>query len=614
MRNRNDPTERRMPWYRHELGDKDLHELVYAPTLALAKRGGRRQFLRTLNMIFMDEPLDTAVTWMTRDELARWNVVCSGIETLCARFAKTRPRSWAQPIDGPYKIRQHCKWLSNWLDGEKNRLDIYEKVEQMTLDAGVFGHGVLHPTILDGRPDIEVDWVGDHHVDPAEEENRCVLTRYRTKRVDRQMLIDKHPKAKAELLSAEDGLSDESSAEMAEMSRADLVLVVEGWRFTGPETGRYIKVASNVVLEHSTYDLRCAPFVDFPWSLAPRRYWGVGEAQRMMGMQSELNELTSIVNKAYGMMVPRICLDTTMGVTAEQIGNDVGELVAYVGNGTGVPPLQILTPPAISQDFLQRQKMLESAILEMRGIGVHSATSRAPQIEESGKARVIQQDIESSRHFATEKRLEQTFIKIDKQLVQIARELKKDGGKKVLVALGGRRVKSKVYFEDIELTEEDYVYALMPVANLSKNPTAKLTEVKELIALGAMTDPSDVREQFELPDPEAWNDVGLAPRRLAQMLIDKALDGEVVNAEPFMDLQYALAEGSAQLCLAKINGESDAAIDALADFIGHVQTLIIAAMPPPPPMPMPGMGGPPMAPDGAPPMPPTGGPPAMPGG
>lgn len=592
------------PWYTHKKGE-DVHELLYKGALHLAQRNGRREYLRTLRKIFMDEPLDPKIEWFAREARSRWNVVASGVETLCARYAKTRPKPMMMTLGGNRKLQQRARAMTSLLDGEFERLDVYDFGEKMTLDSGVYGHGALHVCVGDGKPDIDLEWCGDLHVDPREERARKVLTLYRTKRVDKYILADRYPKFKAQIMDSRDGLDNETETDEDYDGAADLVLVVESWRFTGEKTGRYACCVEQATLDFDEWKRPRPPFVEFPWTRDPARYFGVGEVERTMGVQSELNELSGIINQSYRTWVGRACLDTSMGVSANQVGNDVGELLEFNGGGTGIPPITHVAPPAVSADFLGREQQLQQMILEMRGIGMHSATSRAPETQESGKARIVQQDVESGRHFPTEKRLEIAYVRVAEQLRWRLQDIVAEGSNKSFVALGGKHMLEQIDFKANDLTDDESRIRVMATANLSRTPHALIAELKELIAMGAITDPMEIREKLELPDLDRANDVGLAPRRLAQKLIEKALDGERVTAEPYMDLGYALVEASAQLCLAQLDDVDEAAIDALADLVGSIEELQRKATAPAangPAMP----GAPPMGPGGAP-------PPAMPG-
>lgn len=565
-------------WYLTPVGS-DVHDVVYSTATELAERNGRRQLLRSLRSIYLDgDPVSADVcSWYhwprgPAEEPALRNAV----DATHARLAKQRPRPWVVTIDGEWSLQQKAKALSGWTDGEFERLGVYDLADAALLDAQIYGDGFVHGFVGDdGRPSLELVWSGDLHVPPREEENRCVRTLYRTLRVDRQVLIDRYPELEDAIRGANDALREEES-QTEHYDKTDVVLVVQAWRLgVGERVGRFTECVSTATLMHTEWKRPRFPFARQPWSPDPMRWHCNGQVIQMAGGQAALNRVCETIAEAMAKTVPHAFLDTSMGLPKDKIGNNVDAIYEFAGTGNGDVPLKFSAPPPVNEQLLAERAYLKSSVFENNGVSELYASAMNPAEEESGKARAIRADVESERFYPQGKGREDMIVDIARLLHDCAEEIceSDDPRSEKLVAMGGKRNLEAISYADGRMTSEQYRMRTFPTSGLSATPAAKLRDIGELMDRQLIQDPDYARELLDFPDLDRYNRERSAGRDLTNKLIERALKGERVIANPYMPLGYVISQGSLMYDLALLDGASDKGLTCLSDLIGQANAL-----------------------------------------
>jgi hypothetical protein len=91
----------------------------------------------------------------------------------------------------------------------------------------------------------------------------------------------------------------------------------------------------------------------------------------------------------------------------------------------------------------------------------------------------------------------------------------------------------------LDPAKESYVIRVTPTSALSETPAARLAEIERMVAIGMITDPAMMRELFNAPDLESYDDYALASKRNVDRMLELAID-ENIFSPPMsgMDLQY----------------------------------------------------------------------------
>ena len=594
-------------WDRDAVREDAAHESIFAHVSALKDdHSGRLDELEAWHALYRDHPDRQGLTIqdVRGPRRTRFNVIQNGVDTMHSRLTRNRPRPWVVTAGGRSKLQRKAKAANKYIEGEFYRMQIYDLAEEVAKDALVYGTGALKLYEQDGRPAAEVVWCGELLVDPREERARSIRTLYQIKRIDAQVLAATFPDASG-VIDTADTVDDPDGYQA---QGADIIEVVEAWRLPSGDDagdGRHVIAVSSGALLDEEWGEDAFPFAFYRWTKDTRSFWGIGLAERMSGAQAELNEINAIVSEAFSLTVPSVWVEAGSNVKREQIDNEVSRLYTY----QGTPPL-FLTPPAVSNQHVEREQTLIQSAYQMQGISLHSAQSTKPAGLNSGKAIRNHHEVESMRFAAHGRAWEAFFTDVARRIMTLTEQIAereeeaRKNGEEVESKLSvhvGRQNLDAVEFASADLRDEPYDVRVYPISALSATPEGRFQDVQDLIDLGVVSDPNDVRELLDYPDLERFNDVQSAGRRLADRLIERALDGEHVSANPYIPLEYAHKQAVLQWAQAKLEGDDNATgLDRLGNLIGHIETLMQIQQPPAPPMPAP---GPSAAPGQPPPMP-----------
>jgi len=569
-----------------DIGEKDTRQwwklpkdgafaAICAVTMALVQHDQERlESYELYASLYNDESSDLyAERGYVRDRLMRTDVTSNAVDTLHARIVKNRPRPWPVTSDGDQDDFDRAKGLEIWLDGEFERDDVYELTSDVVHDALIYGTGAIYTFEQDGRPYSERVFCGDLFVEPREEQARCVRTLYYVRGVDREVLAEAFPKAADAIKNAARYAPPRETGNALDDIASDLVMVIESWRLPPAKgkPGRHCIITDKGTLLDEPWTRSTFPMSFIKASRDPKRFWGIGIVRRMAGIQSELNELTRVISESYHLMVPSVWLNTDTKVFAQEIDNTVYRTYRYQG---GPPPI-FMSPPAIAQDFVAREQALIQRALELRGISPYDAMSIKPAGLDSGRAQLVHQDIQTERFAVLARAWEKLHVDIADQRIACAEDIIAADPKAELVVLGGRKQLESINFGDVRLADDTYVLRVYPVSALSATPEGKIQNVSDLVALGVITDPNDIRELLDFPDLERFNSLASAGRDLCDKLIADALRGKSIKlSNTYMPLDYFVKRGLMERDLASRRGATDRSLANLEAHITWAQTLL----------------------------------------
>lgn len=610
-------------WWRAE--KNEAHGPLVTLCQALVQHNaGRKQWLEMLEAIRFDEPLtpemygelDTLHYGWTEESRTRWPALASGCAAVHSKIAKSHPRPLFLTVDGDWALQNQAELATQWMDGEFSRAEVDELGERIFDDALTFGTGVVWVGEQNGRPTYERVFVGDLYVDPREERNDCVRSKFRVRRMDVGVLCEMFPEHKEEIEKARKAEPDDTYG--MDLGISDVVIAYEAWRLPPApgKTGRHtIAIDGTTLHDDLEWDEPRFPFAMCHWQRTSRRYFGRGLVEDMLAPQAELNEIADNNSESRHMMVP-IGFCEEGSIQADEMDNVPGRMYA-VKVGAQMPVVSHQTPM-----FLQMAQMEDiyiQRVWKLAGISDMSvASQKAPGVN-SGVAIQNLADLESERFAIASRSWERLFIDIAKLSYRCAQRIAKSDAseKDKLEVLGGKDSLESIKFSDANLGDSPYKIDVFPVSQLSNTVAAKIDEVMSMVNAQLIDDPADARDLVDIPDLKRFNNVTSAGRKNVQKVIDLALKkGIATPADPYMPLPYLIKYGSLMCNLASMHGAPDANVQCLRDIVQQAIDLKQSLEPPAPPA-MPAPGGAPMMPPGGPmppdPMgpPPMGGPPPL---
>lgn len=562
-----------------------------------------------------------------------WNVVAGCSDTLTAKIAKNKPRPLFQTEGGQWSLQRKAKLLDKFVQGVSYEMGLPQINQQCFLDACVVGTGskkfYIDPAT--GRICCERVLVEELLVDDSDGYYGKPRQLFQTKAVAREIALDRFAYVDGKK-SPEAGQRAAAilAARPAEMIRGklrdfgDMIPVHEAWHLPSSDAsddGRHVICIEGLTLLDEPWEQQYFPFTFL--RIFPRLigFWGQGVAERLMGIQLEINRLLRSVSeqlqrKGRG----RIFLPIGSKVVASHMTNGIGDIVYFSGQQ---PPIVDASNAVAPEEFQQLMRLRESAYEEV-GVSEMNATAQKPAGLDSQPSLREYNDINTERFALIGQAYEQVCGVDDARIiVDMTREwVEEHKGRGYSVQVPGKRFIDKIDWSEAGLDNEKFYVKTYPVSSLPNTPAAKRQEVQELLDQGFISDKAEALRLMDMPDLENMRSLATAALDDVDGSIDNILDEKVTESKGYrspektQNLQLIISRGTAAYLYARRDGCPEGPLALLMTFIDQAAALIAqakqeemaaqaAAMPPPGP---PGGGGMPALmpgapPPGAPPMP-----------
>lgn len=501
-----------------------------------------------------------------------YNVIKSCIDTLVAKITINKPTPQFVTLDGDVKYQIEAKKLEKFVSGVLYECDTYPSARAMFRDACLYGIGILkvfahknrvkvkkvHPAniIVDNQFALDNEPTTIYHVD------------YLTKAQIKSML----PELKGKELS---NLKD-IMIEGAEPS--GLIKVYEGW-YNPPEgKGRHSIVANNVVLYDDKDWDDDFPFVVTRFQNDLMGWYGIGVAEEIEGIQTEIHKVLDRVQYSIETMATTHYLVQRGSNVDEEhlLSNEMSRMIEYDGPN---PPTVNVAPGVHPQVFEYLEGLYRRAF-EIVGISQLSSQSKKPEGLNSGAALRTYLDVESQRFAHLSRQWEEIYVDLSKKIINCAKRIAEDEGFEVIYR--GKDFIEKINFNDINLADESYDLRIYPASALPQSISGRTQYTIDLLNAG-MISVQEARELLYNPDIERWNKITNAPLDdLKNTFEHMLLTGKYLEPLKYQNLQLGLEVCTSYLARARINNVSQSKIDLLARWIDEATDLMV----PPPEMPM----------------------------
>lgn len=562
-----------------------------------------------------------------RTKRSRYNLMQGAVDSTHAQITASRPRPKIVTIGQDDSAQRRAELRQRWIDGEYERVGAYEKMSEMVMDGLIYGTGVLKVGQEDDRPVVDRVWCGDLWVDPREERYGRVRTLYQVHAIDRDVALLEYPDHEKEIyaLPALEGRNNQ----FADMSidggyePRNLVGLIEAWRLPttakprkvvsdGREVmlgaGRHVVVCGSCVLVDEEWEHTTFPFVFYRWATDPQRFWGQGMVERGAGMQSDLNELTETIQKAYAVMVPQFWIDD--GAMVGGITNVVGAVNRCKPQGNNVANAVQVLSPDVGVGLLQREQEIAQRFMHVLGVDALQATAQKPAGLNSGAAIANYKDSVSGRFLPQGRRYDNSTVDLANLLFFFADKLAADGLDQTVRVYGETIGLEIIKYDDIKPQgDEVFEVRVQPASALPRDAAGRMQFLYDLQALGLNPEPAWIAKTLEIPDIEALIDELNAPRDIVMGAVDDCarleLDQPQANAYwPLMNMAdgspgMALEILTRRVQLAMRKGTDPEILDRLMNLHGQVRGLYedekSKLFPPAPPAPPMDAGAPTMA-------------------
>lgn len=619
----------------------------HAESLLTTYGRARRQLMAICRAVYLNESRNDyqdAGYYCPRP--SKYPVTQGGVDSLASKLALSQPRPKITPGSRRFKAKRRAKMLQRWVDGLWRVNDTARLLDDQLHDALIYRAGVIKVVAKHNKVAHERRRPWDILTDPREETLSAIRSLFEIAAIDREVLAAQEYVEGSRMRDKILDISappeeDEATPKNGGGAFLDQVKVVEAWRLPPcpGEKGRHVMAVGNILLVDEPWEWDCFPFSILAWGRDPERMMGQSLVQRGMGVQSMINRHCETVDRAFARLVPKYAVSRNSGVDASVINDEVGQVVEY--DIAGGPPT-VLSPGPISPDFLNYTEMLASRWHAVTGVSQMDARSEADPTLESGKSKLVQADINSTRFYLQGKGRERACVKLAELSIRTADMLcecaheehemeegeemspMSDVGMSIIsayeqdepeddereeehpldVPASRDSWREKIPYKVAKMDRKEYAVEVFPVSSLSQSIAGRMEEVAQLEAAGHITDKQQARELLDIPVLNDFQDLASARREAAEREIDRCLDGEQGIPTTYWGpdgLAYAIDRATNELALSGLEEAPDEVLDLLRTFIGAAEAQLTGLQPPAPEAPPvdPAMMGGPMPPDPA---------------
>lgn len=530
-------------------------------------------------------------------ERVAWNVIASVTDTFVAKMLRATPAPMFLTSGADYDTRRKAEKLNKFGKGCLHQANVYRLGPTIERDAAIFGTSPLFVYSEGKRIKSERVFPWEILVDDEEAfygEPRQLLRR---KYVDRTVLAEQFSdeKTKKAILDAPE--ADKNG--VGRSTSADQVEVIEGWRLPSSDKakdGKHCIAVAGIMLRCESWERARFPFAFRRWADPVAGFWGVGIAERLFGIQLEINKLLYRIQKAHHLLGrPIVVLDQASGIPTTHLTNEVAAIV--VNNGSG-DPITVHAPPTMPADVYAHLMTLRQQAFEEIGVSQLEASARKPAGLDSAVSLREFNDIGSERFMLQGKRREEWHLDAVRLCLDEAREIEGFS-----VDVPDKKTAEKVDWIDVKLEDESYVLQCFPTSLLPQTPAGKMEAVAELAKTGIPQD--DLFDLLDIPDLDSFHERRTAALNATRQRIDAILDGEPYEApEAFDNLDLVLAYGQPIYLQERERGAPESVLKSLRRYLNDATRLkneaakaaAAAAAPPPAPQLPPEMMAPPVDP------------------
>ena len=296
-------------WY--EAGQSEVADKLFATVRAIHNADGwRLDKLRLHRSMYGSRTVSPGEAASKYESATLPDNICrSMVDTLTSKVAKHRPLPRVLSSHGSYRTQRRARKMTQFLEGVFDEQKVFAGLSANVVRSAASDGCSLAHVYRDGKR-IHTDRVNasECFVDPYDAEYGKPRCMYRTKRVDRGVLVRraKTREQKDAILSASSDEFDKVGAGMTSTVRR--VSVVEGWRLPDGEAddkgkydipGRHTVAVQGCVIHDEDYHWDSFPLIELNYSDPVEGFFGTGLIEQLEGYQYELDLANERLSDAY---------------------------------------------------------------------------------------------------------------------------------------------------------------------------------------------------------------------------------------------------------------------------------------------------------------------------
>lgn len=508
----------------------------------------------------------------------RLNLVQSCAQTLLNKVTRNQPKVTFLTDGGDWDKQQQAKKRDKFVYGQFHKSRLYEKAPTAVLNSLVFGDGYIKP-YADGKdicydPTLTMAIV----VDEAECLYGPPRTFFEIRYMDKETLKEMYPTKADDIEKLETIIIP---FYMSGTVKRNFVQVVEYWRLSITEDSygdHRIIAGKSLELMKEEWKMSAKggkgvkkkrpPVRRLPFVKNLVGYYSKGVAECVTPYQLEANKTLIRISDALRLVAsPKVLYEYQSKIVQAHFNNDVGAMIGYMGTAP-----QFIMPQAVGVELFNHLAWCTQSAYQEVGISMLSARAEKPQGIDSGKGLRELHDIETERFANFERAVEQLFVDLGEDTLEIAKEISEKHGKYAVLSPDPKGSEI-VDFSEIGENNDDFLIQRFPTSQLPKDPVGRLEYVQELTG-AQMLSPEEGLSLLDFPDTEKITSLKTSELDDIMHTVDYMLTKDkFLSPEPFQNLEMGIQLMKKAYLKYKNQGCPDKKLDLLIRWINEALVL-----------------------------------------
>lgn len=515
------------------------------------------------------------------------NVTRAACDTVQAEVAgRQKPTAVFQTSDADWKTKRRAKKMQKFCEGIFHQqqgpyINTWELMEDVFLDAAIWGTGVAKVFAQAGRVIIERHFNAELYVDPVEarygdpknlfhiytmERDRAIFTFA----LDPTLKISKAKRKEiARAIETADEVDPEIYGNNPRVAKA--IKIVEAWRLRHEDgtPGRHVFCINNKTLFEEDYERTTFPFVRLQWERDRMGWHGKGLVEQGEAIHRELNTNATKLQERFRLCGAKRTYVEEGSVDMEDMQSNDTEVIVEFKKGAN-PPVEQPPKPIAEAEKMWMDDAFQK-YFEITGVSQMRASARKEPGVTAGVAIRTLNDMQTARFALKAKGYENAYIQLAEQIIQCVREVAQDGDFTV-------RYDEEVKWADVELPEDTFDITIAPASALPNDPAGRLQMAQELYSAGVVG-VETFKQLLGWPDLEKEMNNQTAQVRYVEKTLDRMLDGgDYEPPDPFiMDKAGAFLQASQAYLDGLYDDAPESALDKVRQYIEQLDQMIAAA-------------------------------------
>lgn len=552
--------------------DKQAHGQVFSAVEFLRqvqeyKRTAYVHFLRLYsNRLARDLTGEDFSYSVESGEKIRLNIVRSAIDTAVAMISTSRARPMYLTIGGTRAARKRAERQSQWVLGAFLKQKHYILSQDVFRDGAIFGTSYERPYNYNGDLYTDRLFADEVVIDDTDARTGVPVQAFIVKNVDKLWLSELWPDFKADIMAAECTENTLGSRE----GLTDPVTIIEAIKpesYIDAGDGRRVICVSGKTLLDVEYKGVDYPWAAWRWATSPLGYSGMGAAEELAPIQTEINYLAQKIQTLMTLATSVVWAEKGSGVT--HMTNKAWAVREYRGK----PPV-FQNIQSVSSEYFGHIDRLYQRGYELMGISQMASGGVKPPGIDSGEGLRTFHDIGQKRFLHTGQRWDQHHLDCAELYLEQARQMAAEGHNPIMLYPHANGSVEELDFKKAAIEKGKYLTRVQPASLLPEDPAGKVEMLGKLAQSYPALQDHLIALMASVPDLEYAVRMIRAPMDIAEKQVDLVLDkGRVEQPHPAMDLGMARMVAQRSLLVAHVEGVPEERQEALRRYISLIDKL-----------------------------------------